>query len=152
MKELTQAEAQDKMELVYIEMPSGFHIAIDSTYLDQVEDFKIVLPTGEVLDTNKLEEEPTNGMTEQQMHDTIVVHVSRTWERIRLEQPFQEMPDDNIASVDTILEISYTILKDKVIQDFLVRQSGDVWLETDEGMSDIYIETLAEKIIKENYL
>jgi hypothetical protein len=54
MKELTKKEADNKMELIYIEMPSGFHIAIDSTYVDQVDDFKIKLPTGEILDTKKL--------------------------------------------------------------------------------------------------
>tara|TARA_B100000902_G_scaffold288863_1_gene275061 strand:- start:32 stop:337 length:306 start_codon:yes stop_codon:yes gene_type:complete len=81
------------------------------------------------------------------LHNTIVVHVARTWERIRLKQPYAEMPDDNISSVDTILEIAYSVLKDEVIQDFVVRQSGDVWLETKEGMSDIYIESLAEKHI-----
>jgi len=86
------------------------------------------------------------------IHNTIVVHVARTWERLRLKQPHKEMPDDNIASVDTILQIAYSILKDKVIQDFIVRQSEDVWLETDQGMSDVYIETLAEKEIKNNYL
>jgi hypothetical protein len=82
------------------------------------------------------------------LHNTIVVHVARTWERIRLKQPYQEMPDDNIASVDTILQIAYRILKDNVIQDFVVRQSGDVWQETEQGMSDVYIEALAENHIK----
>ena len=86
------------------------------------------------------------------MHNIIVIHTARTWERLRLKQPHEEMPQDNIASVDTILEIAYTILKDKVIQDFIVRQSGDVWLETEQSMSDIYIETLAEKEIINNYL
>ena len=81
------------------------------------------------------------------LHNTIVVHVARTWERIRLKQPYAEMPHDNISSVDTILEIAYSVLKDEVIQDFVVRQSGDVWLETKEGMSDTYIEALAEKHI-----
>jgi len=50
----TEEEARDKMELVYIEMESGFHIAIDFTYIDQVEEFKLILPTGEVLDTKKI--------------------------------------------------------------------------------------------------
>ncbi len=88
----------------------------------------------------------------KQLHNIIVVHTARTWERLRLKQPYKEMPQDNIASVNTILEIAYKILKDKVIQDFIVRQSENVWLETDQGMSDVYIETLAEKEIKNNYL
>jgi hypothetical protein len=56
MKELSKQEADEKMELIYIEMPSGLHIGIDASYLDQVGDFKLKLPTGEVLDTKKLEE------------------------------------------------------------------------------------------------
>lgn len=98
---------------------------------------------------SKLHNQPhTMNEYENIIHNTIVVHVARTWERLRLKQPHQEMPDDNIASVDTILEIAYSILKDKVIQDFVVNQSGDVWAETEQGMSDVYIETLAEEHIK----
>jgi len=52
--EITKEEAESKMELVYIEMPSGFHIAIDASYLDQEGDFTIKLPTGEKLDTKDL--------------------------------------------------------------------------------------------------
>ena len=89
---------------------------------------------------------------EDNIHNIIVVHTARTWERLRLKQAYEEMHQDNIASVDTILQIAYKILKDKVIQDFIVRQSEDVWLETDQGMSDVYIESLAEKEIKNNYL
>lgn len=91
-------------------------------------------------------------MNTEELHDTIVVHVARTWERLRLKQPLQQMPDDNIQSVDTILEISSTLLKDSVLQDFLFQQSGDVWAKTKEGLSDVYIENLAEREIKENYI
>ena len=55
MKVLTKEEAKDTMELIYIEMPSGFHIAIDATYIDQVKDFTLTLPTGEKLNTRKLD-------------------------------------------------------------------------------------------------
>lgn len=54
MKELSKREAKDVMELIYIESDSGFHIGLDLTYLDQVGDFKIILPTGEEIDTSKL--------------------------------------------------------------------------------------------------
>ena len=91
-------------------------------------------------------------LKELEIHNIIVIHTARTWERLRLKQPHKEMPQDNIASVNTILEIAYKILKDKVIQNFIVRQSEDVWLETAQKMSDVYIETLAEKEIKNNYL
>ena len=53
-KQLTEEEAREKTEMIYIEMQSGFHIALDHTYMDQVEEFKILLPTGEVVDTQLL--------------------------------------------------------------------------------------------------
>ena len=54
MTELTQEQVREKCDLIYIEMPSGLHIAIDATYIEQVEHFKVKLPTGEVLNTRKL--------------------------------------------------------------------------------------------------
>jgi len=53
-KQLTEEEARDKTEMIYVEMESGFHIAVDHTYMDQVEEFKLLLPTGEVLDSETL--------------------------------------------------------------------------------------------------
>jgi hypothetical protein len=37
-----------KMDLTYIESPHGYHFAIDNSYADQVGEFKIILPTGEI--------------------------------------------------------------------------------------------------------
>ena len=54
-KILTTIEVVDKTELIHIEMKSGFHISIDHTYIDQVGDFKLLLPTGEVLDTSEIQ-------------------------------------------------------------------------------------------------
>jgi hypothetical protein len=54
MKVLTNEESKDKTELIYIESPLGFHIALDLTYIDQVGDFIITLPTGEVINTKDL--------------------------------------------------------------------------------------------------
>lgn len=54
--EYTKEEADEKMELVYIETESGFHIGLDFTYIDQVGDFRITLPTGEVINTKNLKE------------------------------------------------------------------------------------------------
>ena len=85
-----------------------------------------------------------------------VVHTARTWERIRLEQPFEEMPLDNIESAEAIIEIAEEIQNDEVIQRFLKCKDYDNWdweEETDGySFSDTYIEYLAEKIIKEKYL
>jgi hypothetical protein len=51
---IPEKEALNKCELLYIETSSGFHIGLDATYLDQEEDFKILLPTGELINTKKL--------------------------------------------------------------------------------------------------
>lgn len=53
-KQYTKEEADDKMELVYLETDGGFHIGLDVTYIDQVGDFKIELPTGEVINTKDI--------------------------------------------------------------------------------------------------
>ena len=54
--ELSKQEADENMELVYIETEMGFHIGLDFTYIDQMGDFKITLPTGEIIDTKDLRE------------------------------------------------------------------------------------------------
>lgn len=92
------------------------------------------------------------------MFNTILIHVARTWERVRLEQPFQEMPQDNIESADDgIPTVAEEIFFNDIIQGFLnaseeVKCDGYWEKNTKEGMSDCYIESLAEKIIKEDYL
>lgn len=50
-KQLTQTEVDEKCDFVYIETESGFHIALDFTYIDQVGDFVIKLPNGEEINT-----------------------------------------------------------------------------------------------------
>lgn len=50
-KELSKEEMDAKGELVYIESEKGFHIGLDFSYIDQVGDFQITLPTGEIIDT-----------------------------------------------------------------------------------------------------
>ena len=92
------------------------------------------------------------------MYDYILIHVARTWERTRMEQPYQEMPQDNIESAeDAIPSIADTIFENDIIQGFLNASEevkvDDYWIKnTEEGMSDSYIEAVAEKIIMENYL
>ena len=87
----------------------------------------------------------------------ILVNVSRTWERTRIKQKHQEMPLDNIGSVEAIIDISETIYDGSVIQGFInateEERINDYWIKnTIEGMSDIFIEAEAEKIINEEYL
>jgi hypothetical protein len=53
-KELTKEEAMERMDLIYIESPLGFHFAIDNSFLDQEGDFHLVLPTEEVFYTKDL--------------------------------------------------------------------------------------------------
>ena len=91
------------------------------------------------------------------MFNTILVHVARTWERIRLEQPNQEMPLDNIQSVDEIVLIADEIFLSDVIQKFLnaseEEKSNDFWEKnTTEGFSDSYIEAVADERIRRGYL
>lgn len=92
-------------------------------------------------------------MTKSGLFNVVLVHTARTWERIRLEQEFKEMPCDNIESVDSIIEIAEEVSEDKILKEFL--KSGNDW-DWDEktgcGCSDVYIEGLAEKIIRKNYL
>jgi len=86
----------------------------------------------------------------------VIVNVSRTWERVRVSTNNQEMPLDNIESVDAIIDISDTIYNDSIIQGFVnANEKGreDYWLKnTIEGMSDWFIEAEAERIIREDYL
>jgi phosphatidate phosphatase APP1 len=86
----------------------------------------------------------------------VIVNVSRTWERVRVTTENQEMPLDNIESVDAIIDISDTIYNDSIIQGFVnsnEKGKEDYWLKnTIEGMSDWFIEAEAERIIREDYL
>lgn len=89
-----------------------------------------------------------------EIYNIVLIHVARTWERIRLTQPHQEMPYDNIASTEEIEEIASTIYDNDIIQGFLTDEiKDDYWINnTVEGMSDIYIEAEAERIINDEIL
>lgn len=90
------------------------------------------------------------------MFNNILVHVSRTWERIRLEQPNQEMPLDNIQSVDEIVLIADEIFLSDVIQKFLnaseEEKNNNFWEKNVGTMFDWYVELTAEVRIKNEYL
>jgi excisionase family DNA binding protein len=51
-QELVSDEERGKANLIYLETPCGFHIALDASYIDQVGDFTITLPTGETVSTS----------------------------------------------------------------------------------------------------
>lgn len=89
---------------------------------------------------------------ERQIHNIILIHVARTWERIRVEQPYEEMPLDNIASTEVIEEIAFEIFKKDLIQDFIREKDGSIWDRYGDSCSDVYIERIAKEIIEENYL
>lgn len=94
--------------------------------------------------------------TDKQMHNIILVHVARTWERIRLRQPYEEMPQDNIESAcESIPEIAYDIYKSDIIQKLIDYKKDDwCWRTMTKGyaeMSDTYIEKKAEEIIYNKY-
>lgn len=93
-------------------------------------------------------------ITERELLNIIIVHTSRTWERLRVTRENEEMPLDNIQSVDSILEISEEILKDKILQEFLDPKEHENWdwtKKTKEGFSDSYIEKLGLAIINRDY-
>lgn len=89
-------------------------------------------------------------------HKTIycitLVHCARTWERLRLEQPLQEMPLDNIASAEELLNIADAVFKNETIQKFLSTMDGSVWDEFGDGCSDSFIERVCKDYITKNYL
>ena len=83
--------------------------------------------------------------------NTILVHVSRTWERIRVTQPFEEMPMDNIESVDFIVDVSDRIYNDAIMHGFIANPSHvDYFLKTTGVLSDTYIENQAMIIFKKD--
>ena len=91
------------------------------------------------------------------IYNYVLVNVSRTWERVRLTTENQEMPLDNIESVDAIIEISDTIYNGSIIQGFIDANEigivNDYWVKnTVEGMSDSFIEAEAERIIRQDFL
>jgi len=91
------------------------------------------------------------------MFNLILIHVARTWERVRMEQEYFEMPQDNLESADdAIPNIAQEIFDNDIIQGFL-NAKGDEQIEywddnTEQGMSDWYIEAVAEEKIKTDYL
>ena len=96
-------------------------------------------------------------ITDEQMHNIILVHVARTWERIRLRQPYNEMPQDNIESASVAIpEIAYEIYKDDVIQKLINYKKNDwdweVMTKGETHFSDLYIEGRAEEIIYNEYI
>lgn len=83
--------------------------------------------------------------------NTVLVHVARTWERIRLEQPYQEMPYDNIESVDEIVRVTDHIMLDEVIKKLI--EHGELYWDWEvetkgkASFSDEYIEQIATQKI-----
>ena len=88
---------------------------------------------------------------DQEIYNTILIHTARTWERIRVKQPHQEMPIDNIGSTECIEEISIQIIYDDVIQEFLETRNPALWTKVG-GASDSYIESMAEQIIRKKFI
>ena len=93
----------------------------------------------------------------REIDNIILIHTARTWERKRITRPHQEMPFDNIGSAEQIENIASTIYNGDIIQGFLNAPddlSTDRWWidKTIDGMSDVYIENEAERIINNVYL
>lgn len=88
---------------------------------------------------------------DRQIYNIILVHVSRTWERMRLEQPNEEMPLDNIGSAYEMSTIADYIIRTELVQEFLVSRDGSLWNRYGDGASDIYIERVSRNYIENNY-
>ena len=97
-----------------------------------------------------------NNANETMVFNDVLIHTARTWERIRLDQEFQEMRYDNIESCDCIVAVAGDIFESELIQKFLkstARERRGFWeRETEEGFSDNYIESLAHDKIYNEYL
>lgn len=87
-----------------------------------------------------------------QIYNIVLIHVARTWERIRVIQKYEEMPLDNIESTVAIQEIADSIMLSDVIQEFIETKDSSVWNKYGDEFSDSYIERMATDIIKLNYL
>jgi len=90
--------------------------------------------------------------SERQLFNIVLIHVARSWERVRLEQDFEEMPQDNLESLESIQDIATEIMDDKHIVMFLKSKENDYFITHTNEMSDSYIENLATKIIKQHYI
>jgi len=95
-------------------------------------------------------------VTEKELHNIILIHTARTWERMRVLRANKEMPQDNIqSSTDAIPEIAYIILQDDVMQALLSYKGNRwTWERMTKGKayaSDEYIEYLAHVLITNNY-
>ncbi len=89
---------------------------------------------------------------DRNIYNIILVHVARTWERLRLNQPHQEMPLDNIESAEELQFIADFVIETDLVQEFLTNKDGGIWDKFGDGCSDVYIEKIAAEYITENYL
>ena len=89
---------------------------------------------------------------DRSIYNIVMIHTARTWERLRIEQPNEEMPLDNICSTEAIEEIATIIINNKVLQEFLLDLDSQIWHDTLDGTSDVYIERIARDLITEEYL
>ena len=89
---------------------------------------------------------------DRNIYNIILVHVVRTWERLRLNQPHQEMPLDNIESAEELQFIADFVIKTDLVQEFLTNKDGGIWNKFGDCCSDVYIERIAREYITENYL
>jgi|AOAMet11_17_M020_2_1038521.scaffolds.fasta_scaffold15860_1 hypothetical protein len=89
---------------------------------------------------------------DRNIYNIILVHVARTWERLRLNQPHQEMPLDNIESPEELQIIADFVIETDLVQEFLTNRDGSIWDKFGDGCSDVYIERVGAEYINENYL
>ena len=69
----------------------------------------------------------------REIYNIVLVHTSREWERVRVTQPHQEMPYDNIGSVDEIESIASRIYYNDVMQGFIKAENRDEYWIKNQG-------------------
>lgn len=87
-------------------------------------------------------------MTKQELFNTVLVHTARTWERVRLEQPNQELPYDNIESVNEIVQITDSIMENPIVAGFIDYNGIDYFVTATDMLGDTFIEQLAHAEIQ----
>lgn len=85
------------------------------------------------------------------LRSNVIVHVARSWERLRLYSDNKDFSSDNIESVNEIVEIAERIMENKIVLKLLESDTWDWFKETGNHFSDVFFEELAiEEIYKQN--
>ena len=88
-------------------------------------------------------------LLDRKVYNNILIHVAKTWERIRVTQPSQMVVCANIKPIEAIAII---VNSTDLIQEFIENLDGAIWNRFGDTNSDNYIERIATEIINKEYL